>query len=426
MGGASSYTPEIVAGLIDRRGQLHIDQLVLMDPATERLQFIVGVCERLQRDSAPVTEIRATSDPDEAIQDADFVILQFRVGGLAARVRDETLPMELGMVGNETTGAGGFVCGLRSVPAALEIARRCERLAPHAWLLNLSNPAGIVTEALLKHSRVRTVGFCNIPINTTYGLAEVLGADPSKIQLDSFGLNHLTWVREVFLDGEPVLQGLIKAADTIQSPLYQRGLVDTMIEPTWLQAWRMLPNWYLRYYYFPERVLEDDLRKGQTRGQEDMGSEQRLHEIYSTVGYGEAARRILQKKGGAQYYLPVLQLIEAMTSDQEEIIVVNVRNDGAIPDLPAQVSVEVPARVRRDSVEALAVGPLPLRVRGLVQAVKAYEELTVEAAVKGDRETAVEALVTHPLVGSYPKATAFFDRVLENERAHLPAFLVGR
>ncbi len=422
IGAGSSYTPELFADLAAEVEPLNVEQVVLMDLNAERAAFVVSVSEKLVKASGQDIKVSGTADPEEAIRGADFIILQIRVGGLSARVRDEKLPMEFGMVGNETTGAGGFVCALRTVTATLEIARAIERLSPNAWVLNLSNPAGIVTEALLKNTTLKVMGFCNIPINTTYALAEVLGVPAAKVRLDSFGLNHLSWVQRVFVDGEERLQPLISETRDPKSILYQRGIVDDFMKPDFLRALAMIPSWYVRYFYFPEQTLEEDRRQAQSKGERDMQAEARLHEIFSTTGYDDEARRILASKGGAQYYLPVLQAIHAIVNDSGEVIVADVRNGTALPDLPPEVCVEVPARVYRDRTEPLPIGTLPLRVRGLVQTVKAYEELTIQAALTGSIDIAIEALMANPLVSSFGKASRFFERVLENERSFLPQF----
>lgn len=422
IGGGSSYTPELFADLVAEAGRLDVENVVLMDASAERAAFIAGVSEKLARASGFRIKVTGTPRLEEALSGADFVISQIRVGGLTARIRDEKLPMEFDMVGNETTGAGGFVCALRTVTASLEIARAIERLSPKAWVLNLSNPAGIVTEAFFKHTALRTLGFCNIPINTTYALAEVLGVPPAKVRLDSFGLNHLSWVRRVFVNGGELLQPLIAETRDRESVLYQRGVVDDFMEPDFLRALALIPSWYVRYFYFPEQTLEEDRREAQSKGEKDMQAEARLHEIYSTTGYADEARRILASKGGAQYYLPVLQAIHAIVNDSGEVIVADVRNGTALPDLPPDVCVEVPARIYRERAEPLPVGAMPLNVRGLVQTVKTYEELTIQAAVRGDRQIAIEALMANPLVGSFGKASKFFERVLENERTYLPQF----
>jgi 6-phospho-beta-glucosidase len=348
--------------------------------------------------------------------------MQIRVGGLAARIRDEHIPMELGMVGNETTGAGGFICGLRTVTAALEIAGEIEALAPKAWVMNLSNPAGIVTEAILRHTRVNAVGFCNIPINTQYDFAELFRVAPEKIRMDYLGLNHLSWVRGVYIDGKEVLQPLIAKAHSRKTKLYQHGIVDRIIDPEWLQAIKMVPRWYNRYFYYPDKTFKEDKRNLRSKGEEDILREDELRQIYASEGYTAEARRILESKGGAQYYLPVLQMIESVMLDRGDIIIADVPNGCATPDLGPGALIEAPVRAYREKLEPLPIGPLPVEVRGLVQAVKTYEELTIQAAVNGDRGAALAALATNPLVGSVPKAKAFLEKALEEERAYLPQF----
>jgi 6-phospho-beta-glucosidase len=422
VGGGSSYTPELFADLAAEAEPLDVEEVVLMDRNAERAAFVSDVSERLVKASGQKIKVTGTSQLEDAVGGADFVILQIRVGGLAARIRDEKIPMELGMVGNETTGAGGFACALRTVTATMEIARSIERLAPDAWVFNLSNPAGIVTEALLKHTALKTMGFCNIPINTTYAFADVLGVSPAKVHLDSFGLNHLSWVRRVLVDGDERLQPLIAETHDPESILYQRGIVDDFMEPDFLRALALIPSWYVRYFYFPEQTLEEDRHAAQSKGEKDMQAEARLQDIFSTAGYDDEATRILSSKGGAQYYLPVLQTIHAIVNDSGEVVVADVRNGTTLTDLPPNVCVEVPARIYRGHTEPLPIGAMPLSVRGLVQTVKAYEELTIQAALSGSREVAIEALMANPLVGSFGKASQFFDHVLENERSYIPQF----
>lgn len=423
IGAGSSYTPELFSNLVDTSLVLDVERVVLMDIDGERASFIAQVSRKLLAGKGKDIQIVATSDRRGAIAEADFIILQIRVGGLAGRIRDEKLPMEFGLVGNETTGAGGFISALRTLQVVLDIARDVERYAPHAWLMNLSNPAGIITEALLKHSQVRVIGFCNIPINTQYAFAKALGMPAASIRLDSFGLNHLSWVREVYVAGEAVLQPLIKAAYSRESVLYQHGLVESLIDPSWLQTLRMIPGWYLRYYYYPEAILNEDRLRPRSDGEDDLLAEQKLHQIYSTEGYHDEAAQILADKGGAQYYLPVLQTIESIVHDRGDVIICDVRNGGTLSDLPLDACVEVPARIYREGVEPLTVGPMPECVRGLVQSVKAYEELTIQAAINGDPRLAVAALATNPLVGSVGVARAFFERALASEGPTLRRFL---
>jgi 6-phospho-beta-glucosidase len=422
IGAASSYTPELFYNLALDKNRLGVEQVALVDLNIDKLGLIASVCERIVHETQMNLQLKLHTNVEEGVSGADFILPQIRVGGLEARVRDETLPMELGMVGNETTGAGGFVCAMRTVPAMLEIARIVERISPKAWILNLSNPAGIVTEAILKHTRVRTLGFCNIPINTTYALAHILNVDPASVQLDSFGLNHLSWTRQALINGEDALGPLLDKTLDRNSILYKRGLVEHHLSPDMLQFIRMIPSWYVRYFYYPEIILEEDRQENGTKGVHDMQAEDELHRIYKTDGYTKRAQEILSGKGGSQYYLPVLQAIDSIVNDRGDIIVVDTENQGSLPDLPANACVEVPARIFRSGAQPLSAGAMPLAVRGLVQTVKAYEELTIEAALTGNHQTAIAALMANPLVGTYPKASAYFERVLKNERDYLPQF----
>jgi 6-phospho-beta-glucosidase len=420
VGAGSSYTPELFASLTSGVTSLTVDEVALVDLNADRLEFIANVARRILQDGASSIRLTTSTDLDRAVGGADFVIPQIRVGGLAARKRDEALPMAFGMVGNETTGAGGFVCALRTVPAVVDIARTVERHAPDAWILNLSNPAGIVTEALFRHSPLRTIGFCNIPTNTARQLGAILGVDHARIRLESFGLNHLSWLRRAFVDGLDVLGPMFDDFRQPDHPLM--SMIDPLMSIEDLRALRLVPSWYTRFFYFTEQVLAEDQSSTTTKADRDVVAEERLGTIYRTVGFDDESREILAGKGGANYYENVLAAIDAIANDTGQVIVADVRNDGAIAELPRDACVEVPARVDRRAATALPVPELPVTVRGLIQAVKAYEQLTIQAAVTGDRTLAVQALVANPLVRSYSKARPFFEQVLEGEGAYLPAF----
>ena len=422
VGAASSYTPELFNNLVEGQNHLDVEKVTLVDLNADKLRLIASVCERLVLENQLNIYLETTTNVEEGVSGADFILVQIRVGGLEARVRDENLPMELGMVGNETTGAGGFVCALRTVPVMLEIARIAERVSPEAWILNLSNPAGIVTEAILKYTKIRALGFCNIPINTTYEIAQLLNLDPATVQLDSFGLNHLSWTRRALVNGTDRLGSLLGKAIDRNSALYRHGLVEHHLPPDMLQQIHMIPSWYVRYFYYPEIIIEEDRQDGQTKGIRDMQAEEELHKIYQTSGYTKHAQEILSGKGGSQYYLPVLQAIDSIVNDRGDIIVVDTENQGALPDLPTNVCVEVPSRIFRSGAKPLQAGTMPLAVRGLVQTVKAYEELTIEAALTGNHQTAIAALMANPLVGTLPKARAYLERVLGYERNYLQPF----
>jgi 6-phospho-beta-glucosidase len=423
LGAAGSYTPELFANLIDINDRFQVDQVALMDPNAEKLNLIAAVSKKVLKSAKSEIKVSATQDRIEALTGADYVILQIRVGGSVARIRDELLPMKFNLIGNETAGAGGFISALRTIPLVLDIAHDIERVAPEAWLMVLANPGGILTEAILKHSAVHVVGYCNIPINTQYAFAEILNVPPERVVIDSFGLNHLSWVREIYVDGEGTLEELIAQTRSRRSKIYgHNNRVDTLIDPELLHTIGLVPSWYLRYFYYQEKVLRMEKRSQISGGQRDIIADERILEIFAREGYNEEAREILNSKGGARYYIPVLQVIDSQIHDRGDLVIADVRNGDTMPDLPPEVAVEVPARFYRGRIEPIRVGSMPLSVRSLVQAIKTYEELTIEAAITGDRKLALQAMMANPLIGSYSKAKAFFDRSLKEERTYFPEF----
>jgi 6-phospho-beta-glucosidase len=393
-----------------------------MDSNRDRVEIIALLVRRMFQQACIETEVTTTQSLEEAIQGADFLISQVRIGGLAARVRDERVPMELGMVGNETVGAGGFASALRTVPFAVELASLVERLSPHTLIINFTNPSGIVTEAIIKHTRARVVGLCNIPTDLRMGFASYLGVDVARVMLDYFGLNHLGWVRAVYVDGENVLPRLIEDSEEVGKGLYAQGLVDSLIPPNLLRSWGMVPNWYVRFYCRPDAVLAEQRRAKKVRGETDQVTDARLFGMYARGEFGPEAEHLLDQKGGTHYAEAALDIIASIVHDRRERLVLDVENRGTITELPSNVCVEVPTRVGQMGIEPLPLGHIPLSVRGLIQAVKAYEELTIEAAITGDRGIALQALMTNPLVGSYDKASKFLARLLEADRDYLPRF----
>ncbi len=422
IGGASSYTPRLVKGLIERHVQMPVSQIVLMDPNREKLEVIASLVRVLHREAGVETKVETTSDAERAIDGADFLISQVRIGGLAARTRDERTPLDFDMVGNETVGAGGFASALRIVPYAVELAEMVEHLSPKTVIINFTNPSGIVTEAVLKHTAAHIVGLCNIPTDLPIWFSEYLKVEPGQVTLDYFGLNHLAWVRRVYLDGEDVLPALIAESTGPDKGLYRQGLVDQLIPSELLRTWGMVPNWYVRFYYCIDGILAEQKEATTVRGERDVEIEARLMEMYAARKFGSEAEQLLDKKGGTHYAEAALDVMESMVLDKGARLVLDVRNEGALPELPPDVCVEVPTIVRRSGVESLPAGPMPLAVRGLVQAVKGYEELTVEAALTGDRRVALAALMANPLVGFYDKAKSYLERVLEADRDYLPRF----
>ncbi len=345
------------------------------------------------------------------------MITQIRVGGLEGRAKDEQIPLEFGVIGQETTGPGGFSMALRTIPIMLSMAREMETLAPNGWMINFTNPSGLITEALNRHSTVETIGLCNAPITFQSRLSTLFNASRERISMDYFGLNHLTWIRRVYLDGQdvtPEAMSKIQSGEAADLPGY-------VFSKKILDALGMIPGGYLQYFYHRDQVLDKMLRVEKSRAEVVMEIDQELMEMYQDPNLNEKPS-ILDQRGGAWYSDAAVALISAIVNNKEEIHIVNVRNQGALDGLPDDCVVEVPALVKRSGPQPLTIGKIPLGVRGLVQQMKAYEQLTVEAAVTGSSDYALLALVNHPLVPSVDIAERLLDRILEVHRDFLPQF----
>lgn len=409
VGAGSTYTPELISGL-DR---LPLERLALHDVDRERLEVVGGLARRMLERRGVAGELVETDDLPVALEGADAVVIQIRVGGQAQRLLDETVPLELGCIGQETTAAGGFAKALRSVPVVLEIADQVrEHGAPGAWIVDFTNPVGIVTRALLNADH-RAVGLCNVNIGLQRELARLLGVSPERLLVDQVGLNHLTWVREVLLDGRDVLPDLLSEhGDELAEHV---GLPRRLLEE--LGA---LPSYYLRYFYEHDRVLAEQ-REGVPRAVEVREIEEQLLDMYRDPELSSKPR-LLERRGGAFYSEAALGLLAALVSGTGAIQVVDLRSGGAVPGLADDDVVEIAARIGRDGAEPLPQAPLAPELLGLVQHVAAYERLTVEAALAGDRSVAVNALLTHPLIGQLELAEKLVDRLLASSGDYLPRF----
>ena len=415
IGGASTYTPELVKGLATRVDRLPLDELVLMDPDSERLHIVGGLAQRILRKHEWPGRLRLSSDRGDAIDGADFVIVQLRIGGQQARLLDETLPLEFGAIGQETTGPGGFAKALRTVPVVLEIAEDVARRASkNAWLVDFTNPVGIVSQALLDDGH-RAIGLCNSAMGFERMVARMLGVPPEAVVLEHVGLNHLTWERAAVVAGRDHLPGLIAArsaeiAQEIHLPVEIIRLLGA------------IPSYYLRYYYCRDEVLAEQLSGRQkSRAEEVMAIERQLLELYRDPAL-EDKPALLEQRGGAFYSEAAARLIASLYAGSGDVQAVDVRNEGALPNLPADAVVEIPARIDSAGAHPLPLRPLAPEMAGLTQQVKAYERLTVQAAVHGDRTAALKALMANPLVSGYRMAAALRDAILEANQQHLPRF----
>ncbi|MBB2965781.1 6-phospho-beta-glucosidase [Leifsonia aquatica] len=414
VGGGSTYTPELIDGFARMRDVLPIEELWLVDTDQERLRLVGGMSDRMFRAAGHTGRIVPTSDLVAGVADADAVLIQLRVGGQAARHGDETFPHECGCIGQETTGPGGFAKALRTVPVVLSVADVIRRHAkPDAWIVDFTNPVGIVTRALLNEGH-RAVGLCNVAIGFQRRFANLLGVDHTQVQLGHVGLNHLTWERSVTVtdgngarDALPALLGahLGELAEEIELPASLLSLLGNV------------PSYYLRYYYAHDEVLREQL-DAPTRAEAVQRVERELLELYADPAVDSKPEQLSQR-GGAFYSEAAVDLIASLTSDRGDVQVVNLRNDGSLPFLPDDHVIEVPATVGAAGLAALPIEPLPDDIRGLVSHVAGYERLALDAAVHGGRDRVVRAMLAHPLVGQYDRAEKLTDLLIAGNREHL-------
>ncbi|MER5733705.1 6-phospho-beta-glucosidase [Streptomyces sp. NPDC002138] len=413
VGGGSTYTPELIDGFARLRDTLPIGELVLIDPAADRLELVGGLARRIFARQGHPGLITTTSDLDAGVADADAVLLQLRVGGQAARQRDETWPLECGCVGQETTGAGGLAKALRTVPVVLDIAERIRRANPDAWIIDFTNPVGIVTRALLQAGH-KAVGLCNVAIHLQRTFAALLGMAPGELHLDHVGLNHLTWelgVRRGGPGGEDLMPRLLAE--------HGAGIAaDLRLPPPVLDRLGVVPSYYLKYYYAHDEVVRE-MREKPSRAAEVATMERELLALYADPALDEKPE-LLAKRGGAFYSEAAVDLAAALLGDGgSPVQVVNTLNNGTLPFLADDAVIEVQARVDRSGPVPLAVPRLDPLYAGLIAHVSAYEDLALDAALRGGRERVAKALLAHPLVGQFDLAEGLTDRLLAHNKEHL-------
>ncbi|MCX4908629.1 6-phospho-beta-glucosidase [Streptomyces sp. NBC_00878] len=413
VGGGSTYTPELIDGFARLRDTLPIEELVLVDPALDRLELVGGLARRIFAKQGHPGRVTTTDDLDAGVEGADAVLLQLRVGGQAARNEDETWPLECGCVGQETTGAGGLAKALRTVPVVLDIAERVRRANPDAWIIDFTNPVGIVTRALLQAGH-KAVGLCNVAIGFQRRFAGMLGVNPTDVHLNHVGLNHLTWETGVRLggpEGENLLPKLLAEhgdalADTLRMP---RDILDRL---------GVVPSYYLRYFYAHDEVVRE-LGTKPSRAAEVAEMERELLKMYGDPELDEKPE-LLAKRGGAYYSEAAVDLAASLLGGGGSTYqVVNTYNRGTLPFLPDDAVIEVQAAVGHAGATPLPVGPVDPLYAGLMANVTAYEDLALEAALRGGRERVFRALLAHPLVGQYAYAEGLTDRLIAHNREHL-------
>lgn len=429
IGGGSSYTPELVEGLIKRYDEMPVSDYWLVDieEGREKLEIVGALAKRMVEKAGVPMKIHLTLDRREALKDADFVTTQLRVGLLDARVKDERIPLSYGFLGQETNGAGGLFKALRTVPVILDIAKDISELCPDAWLINFTNPAGIVTEALLRYGvHKKVVGVCNVPIGMEFGFADVLGVEKERVTVDFAGLNHMVYAEKVYLDGKDVTS---KVIDLLINNSSKSQTMANIAALDWdsatIKAFGVLPCPYHRYYYKKQEMLNHELeefKRGKTRAEVVKEVEKSLFELYKNIELKDKPEE-LSKRGGAHYSDVACNVINGIYNDKNTIIAVNTKNNGTLKQFDNDSAIEVSCYVGKNGpVPVETVTDLPIFAQGLAGQIKAFERLAAEAAYTGDYNTALTAMVTNPLVADDKKGRKLLNEMLLAHKDYLPQF----
>ncbi|PKQ83191.1 diacetylchitobiose-6-phosphate hydrolase [Aeromonas sobria] len=427
IGAGSSYTPELIEGLIQRQHELPLRELWLVDidDGREKMEIIAALTRRMLAKAGLAVQVETRLEREEALRGADYVCSQFRAGCLEARISDERISLKYGLIGQETNGLGGFANACRTIPIALQIAADMERLCPDAWLLNFTNPSGMVTEAVLRHSKIKAVGLCNVPVIMQKGVATLLESrDEQEFIMQVAGLNHFIFVRQIQHQGKDKLGEVIALLAQGPDPLVPRNIPPFAWPKDLLANLGMIPCAYLRYYYMSDDILKQELGEASgegTRGEVVKAIEQQLFDLYRNPDLAEKPKA-LEGRGGQYYSEAACELMSAIHNDKRIIMHVNTRNNGAINGLPDECAVEVSALITKSGPLALNVAPFPQDTLRLLQLMKEFEQLTIEAAITGNRHTAWRALVLNPLITSGSRLEQALDEVITAHPDLMSAF----
>ncbi len=423
IGGGSSYTPELMEGIINHKDSLPVTEVVLIDipEGQEKVSINTAFAKRMAEKAGLPISVRYTLDRREGLKDASFVIAQIRVGGLDAREKDERIPLKYDVIGQETTGPGGFFKALRTIPVMLSICRDMEEVCKDAWLINFTNPSGIITEAILKNTKVKCIGLCNVSINMRYDAAERLSVSPDELDCRFIGLNHLSVMNHAYYQGKDRILDAVSVENTesVVKNIQKDAEMDAVAKEL-----GCLLSPYMQYFYTEKEALQHEKMEAigltGTRAAQVKEVEKNLFECYKDINLREKPAA-LAKRGGARYSMAAICLIDSIYNDTNDVQVVDVFNNGIIPQLPDDVVIEVNCRIGRNGAAPLA-SDVPASVLGLISQVKAYEEYTIEAAITGDRNKALIALLNNPLIHDVRDAKGILNELLEAHRAYLPAF----
>lgn len=428
IGGGSSYTPEFVEGIIKRYKELPVRELWLVDieAGKEKLEIVGNLAKRMVKKAGVPIDIHLTLNRREALKDANFVTTQLRVGLLAARAKDERIPLSHGFMGQETNGAGGLFKGLRTVPVILDIANEMQELCPKAWLINFTNPAGMVTEALARYSKHRKfLGLCNVPIGMENGIASILGIDKSRVRIDFAGLNHMVYGFNIWIDGENKTQEVMNKYIENSQSINMKNITAMEWDSEFIKSFKLMPCPYHKYYYKTKDMLKDELEKfekGKTRAEEVIETEKELFELYKEPSLKDKPKQ-LEKRGGAYYSDAACNLISSIYNDKGDLQVVNTFNNGTVKDFPDEYIIEVTAKITKDGpIPHKFINEFPTQIKGLISQIKQFEILGAEAAVEGSYEKALLAMITNPLIVNDFEGHKLLDEMLEAHKEYLPNF----
>ena len=427
IGGGSSYTPELIEGFIKRYNELPVKELWLVDieAGKEKMEIVGNLAKRMVKKAGIPMEIHLTLDRRKALKDADFVTTQLRVGLLDARMKDERIPLSHGIIGQETNGAGGMFKALRTIPVILDIDKDMSELCPDAWMINFTNPAGMITEALLRYGKnKKVIGLCNVPIGMEKSVADMLDVDHSRITMDFIGLNHMVFGKEIYLDGKKVTEKVMNSIAEGKMGTIVKNIKNLEWNTQFIKSLGMMPCPYHRYYFQQPEMLKDELdefSKGETRAEIVKKLESELFELYKDENLDIKPPQ-LEKRGGAYYSDAACRLINSIYNNKCDVQAVDTRNNGAIEGIDDDSAVEVSCIITKDGPKPIAMGKLPIGINGLVQTIKSFERLVVEAAVEGNYNKALLALTINPLVQSEKMAKILLDELLEANKKYLPQF----
>ncbi len=419
IGAGSTYTPELIDGFIQRKEVLPVTDITLMDIDLPKLEIVGGLTRRMLLANLMDCRLELTTDLEAALPNADFVLTQIRVGRLDARIKDEKIPLKYDLIGQETTGAGGFMKALRSIPVIMNIAGMMEKYCPEAWLINFTNPSGIITETLLNHTRVKAIGLCNSPINMKREIMPRVPEGVRDLVVDYLGLNHLSWITGIHCDDQDILQDQLTGEYSIYRP---KNIPKIPFDQELLRSIQAIPSSYLTYYYYRDRSLQHLKAEPKTRGEVCREIEAELLQLYQQPDLKEKPA-VLDQRGGRFYSEAAVSLIDAIYNDKNEIHVINTKNTGALEFMAPDDVVEISALINRDGVSPI---PMPQfaneHIKRMMQTVKTYEKYTVQSGLAGNYTAALNALLIHPLIGDYQKAKYVLDDMLEAHRKFLPQF----